>query len=350
MQIKAAQYDLLPIHRFGISRETRTEYPTLFFRLSRKDIVGYGEAFPSGRYERSAAEHFDFLQIIEWTVFEHFFNTFQPIPFYNASRDAFEGIDSLISGFTAAYFDYFAKNFRLSVRELIGLNGLTLAPTSFTIGIDDLGIIERKIYEADAYPILKIKLGTEYDEAIIRTVRDITDKPLRVDANEAWEPEEAIEKIAWLAEQNVQLVEQPIPAGQHAKMRRVYKQSALPVFADEDCRHVEDMPILTDCYDGVNIKLDKCGGIVPALQMMQTANTYHEMVMLGCMVESSAGIAPAVALGGGADYLDLDGNLLLKNDPFDGPRANGGIFPESNPLGLGVREKENIHWEILYDS
>ncbi len=350
MRIEAAQFDLIPSYRFGISREMRTEYSTLFFRVTRDDIVGYGEAFPSSRYERSGAENFAFLRRVDWRAFEHFFNTYQPIPLYQVARNLFEDIDSLVSGFTASYFDYFAKKFRLSVRVLIGLDGLTLPPTSFTIGIDDPGVIEQKIQEADAYPILKIKLGTDSDEDIMRTVRTITDKPLRIDANEGWEPEEAIEKIAWLAEQNVELVEQPIPAGRHAAMRKVYQQSTLPVFADEDCRHVDDLPLLADCYDGVNIKLDKCGGIVPGLQMMQTASTYQKLIMLGCMVESSAGIAPAAALGGGADYLDLDGNLLLSNDPFDGPRAASGIFPETETVGLGVREKENIHWEILYDS
>jgi L-alanine-DL-glutamate epimerase-like enolase superfamily enzyme len=158
----------------------------------------------------------------------------------------------------------------------------------------------------------------------------------------------ALEKIQWLTTQNVQFVEQPLPAKNFDDMRKLYEQSPLPLFADEDCIIPSDLPQLMNCYHGINIKLVKCGGIAPAIQMIQTARTFSKQIMLGCMVESSAGIAPAAHLAGGADYLDLDGNLLLSNDPFHGPRAACGQFSPLVQPGLNVSQDEEIAWETLF--
>jgi len=348
MRIEAALYELTPTHRFGISREMRTVSPTVLLKVTRQDITAYGEAFPSTRYEGPASEHFQMLRDLAWDRITPYFEQYRPAVFSRFCRAFFREIDSLIAGMTTIYYDYFARRFEVPAGTLLGLEGLALPQSSFTIGLDTPEVIRQKVTEAEQYPILKVKLGTDRDEEIIRTVRDVTDKPLRVDANEGWSREEAVEKINWLAEQNVEFVEQPIPAGRFGDMRWLRSRARLPVFADEDCRHVDDLPAMMECYDGINIKLVKCGGITPALQMIRTARTFGKSVMLGCMTESSAGIAPAVVLGGLADYLDLDGNLLLSNDPFSGPRAAGGTFPMLSQPGMDVREREPIHWETVF--
>jgi len=353
MRIDAAIHKLIPIHPFGISRETRTSYDTVLIKIQIGDIAGYGEAFPSKRYEQPAAENYHLLESAEWQRLDPLFREFQPIPFYRVARDIFHNVDSLVSGVTAAYYDCFAQKFTVSVSELIGTSGLPIPDSSFTIGIDEPEMIAKKIIEAEPYPILKIKLGTDDDETIMRIVRQTTDKPIRVDVNEGWDPEEAVEKIKWLSAQKVELVEQPIPAGQFDAMRMIREKSPLPVIADEDCRHASDVPKLLDGFDGWNIKMDKCGGLVPALQMKQAAAIHGKKVMLGCMVQSSAGIAPAVAMAGGTDFIDLDGNILLSNDPFRGPRAENGSFrefTESRYIGMGVEERGTIQWEKLYAS
>lgn len=350
MQIEAAIYDLTPTHRFGISREMRTVSPTILLKVSHKNVTAYGEAFPSTRYEQAASENFQVLQSREWKRLISYFDQYRPLAFYRFCRAFFGEIDSLVAGVTTAYYDYFAQRYNLPAFSLLGLDGLALPQSSFTIGLDTLEIIRSKVKEADSYPILKIKLGTDRDEAIISTVRAVTDTPIRVDANEGWSRGEAAEKIEWLAGQNVEFVEQPIPAGRFQDLRWLRSRARLPIIADEDCRHVTDLPDILDCYDGFNIKLVKCGGITPALQMIQTARTFGKAVMIGCMTESSAGIAPAVALGGMADFLDLDGNLLLSNDPFAGPEAIDGTFSPPAESGMGVRERESIHWEVLYSS
>lgn len=348
MEISAAIVTLVPTHQFGISRETMSEYHSIMIRLSDGKTIGYGEAFPSNRYEISAESNFEVLKGLDFAVMSVFMDKFQPLPLQRYITEASTGIDSLIAGLSGAYYDYFGKKYGLPVPEMIGSSGLELSTTSFTIGIDDLDVIRQKVEEAKPYPILKIKLGAENDEEIMATIRELTEKPIRVDANEGWEREEALEKIEWLSSENVEFIEQPIPAGNYDDVRWLQERSPLPLIADEDCRHIEDVPPLMECYDGINIKLVKCGGITPALQMIHTARTYNKSIMLGCMLESSAGIAPAAVLGGLVDYLDLDGNLLLSNDPFDGPRAENGKFGVFNKNGMGVEPQSEIDWEVLY--
>lgn len=350
MKVSAALFSLVPSHPFGISREVADEYTTILIRIEELDIVGYGEAFPSRRYENSAEDNLIKFRSVSFREIESFIQEFQPRCTYEWSRITFNDIDSLVSGFTSAYYDWHAQRMKLPVANLVGFGGQSLPVSSFTIGLDTLDIIEQKVREADDYPVLKIKLGTDRDEAIINRIRKITDKPLRVDANEGWNREEALEKINWLAEQNVQFIEQPLPAGHYDESRWLRKRSPIPIFADEDCRHIADLPYIVDCYDGINIKLVKCGGIIPAMQMIHTAKTFEMAVMLGCMVESSVGIAPAAMLAGGVDYLDLDGNLLLANDPFKGPKAFKGIFSLFNSPGLGITPISKMNWETIYQT
>jgi len=193
------------------------------------------------------------------------------------------------------------------------------------------------VREAAAFPVLKIKVGLDTDEATIAAVRSVTNKPLRVDANEGWKnKEEAVRKINWLEKQGVEFVEQPMPAPMLEETRWVRSRVHIPLIADEACLHPSDIPKLANSFDGVSVKLMKCGGILEAHRMLQIAKSLGLKTMLGCMIESSIGVTAAAHLSPLVDYADLDGNLLIANDPYRGVRVANGklILPEGPGLGL----------------
>ena len=180
-------------------------------------------------------------------------------------------------------------------------------------------------------------MGLDKDEATIEAVRSVTKKPLRVDANEGFKSkEEAVRKINWLETQGVEFIEQPLPAGQEEDIRWIRSRVHMPVLADEAALRPEDVPRIADSYDGVVVKLDKTGGIMGALRMIEIAKTYKLKTMLGCMISSSVSITAAAHLSPLVDYADLDGNLLIANDPYSGVKVRDGklILPEGPGLGL----------------
>jgi L-alanine-DL-glutamate epimerase-like enolase superfamily enzyme len=172
---------------------------------------------------------------------------------------------------------------------------------------------------------------------MIASVRSATKKPLRVDANEGWKSkEEALAKINWLESQGVEFIEQPLPAAMIDDIRWLRGKVHMPIFADEACLHPKDIPALATAYDGVNIKIDKCGGMLEAYRMIQVARSLGLKVMLGCMISSSVAITAAAHLSPLVDYADLDGHLLISNDPFSGVRVEKGrlVLPDRPGLGL----------------
>lgn len=221
--------------------------------------------------------------------------------------------------------------------QLFGLDPEEAPQTTFSIGIDDPQTTRRKVQEAEPYPVLKIKVGLDTDEATLEAVRSVTKKPLRVDANEGWKDKEtAVARINWLEAQGVELVEQPLPASMLEETRWVRSRVHLPLFADEACLRARDIPALAESYDGVNIKLDKAGGILEALRMIHVARAHGLKVMLGCMVSSSVSVTAAAHLSPLVDYANLDGNLLVANDPCCGVLVREGrlVLPDRPGLGL----------------
>ena len=221
--------------------------------------------------------------------------------------------------------------------RLFGLDAGDTPITTFSIGIDTPENTRRKVVEAEPFPVLKIKVGLNTDEATIAAVRSVTKKPLRVDANEGWkDKEEAVRKINWLESQGVEFVEQPMPAEMIEETRWVRSHVHLPIIADEAAVNAHAIPKLVDAYDGVNVKLDKCGGIQPALRMIYVAKSLGMKTMLGCMVSSSVSVTAAAHLSPLVDYADLDGNLLIANDPYSGVVVNKGklILPDGPGLGI----------------
>jgi L-Ala-D/L-Glu epimerase len=244
---------------------------------------------------------------------------------------------------SAALHDLVGKRLGLPVWRLWGLDPATAPRSSFTIGIDRVEVMRDKVREAAGYPILKVKVGTPGDEAVLRMIRDeAPDKTIRVDANTAWTAKQAIRALPMLQEYGVEFVEQPLPPADLEGMRQVRAASPLPIIADESCLVASDVAKLYGVVDGVNIKLAKCGSLREAVRIVHAARAFGMEVMLGCMIESTLGVAAAVQLAPLVDYVDLDGAALLANDPFSGPglEADGSLRFNQGP-GLGVGRTAN---------
>jgi L-Ala-D/L-Glu epimerase len=242
------------------------------------------------------------------------------------------------SAISCALHDLAGKRLGQPVWRLLGLD--PVAPvSSFTIGIDTPARMRAKVEEAAGWPILKLKLGTDRDEEILRTVRDAAPRStIRIDANTGWTLKRAFRLLPLLEETGVELIEQPFKADDLASFRLLRERSTIPVVADESCRTAADVPRLAGCVDGVNIKLTKTGSLREAVRLVHVARAHDLRVMLGCMIESTLGVAAAVQLAPLVDWIDLDGAALLAEDPFDGPGLEeGGAVRFNEEPGLGVR-------------
>ena len=240
------------------------------------------------------------------------------------------------SAIDMALHDRLSKKLGVPLYQLWGLNPHNTPCTSFTIGLDEPEVMAEKTRRAEAYPILKVKLGTPRDIEIIQGLRDVTDKPIYVDANTAWTPKEAVRKIRELTRYGVELIEQPTKPNDLAGLKFVREHSEFPIIADESVKRASDIPALAGCVDGINIKLVKCGGLLEAHRMIHVARAHSLLVMIGCMIESSLGITAAAHLTPLVDYADLDGNLLITNDPYTGVTLDKGklILPEHPGIGV----------------
>jgi len=228
---------------------------------------------------------------------------------------------------------------------------VSAAQSSFTIAIAESSELEKRVNEAREYPILKIKLGTDRDMEIVRIVRNAApEKRLRVDANAAWTPKHAVKMSDFLADQGVEMIEQPVAANDIEGLRFVRKRSRLPVFADESCLVATDIAKLSGAVDGINIKLAKCGSLREALRMVHTARALDMQVMAGCMIESSLGISAIAQIAPLLDFADFDGAALLSSDPFRGVSIAAGVIRLSDGPGLGATQAPNANLSMAFQS
>jgi L-alanine-DL-glutamate epimerase-like enolase superfamily enzyme len=227
-----------------------------------------------------------------------------------------------------------------------GLNKDKTPFTSFTIGIDTPAVIREKVKEADEYKILKVKLGRDNDKAIIETIRTVTSKPIYVDVNQGWKDRDyALDMSYWLKSKNVLLIEQPFPKDSIEETAWLTKWSPLPVIADESVQRLDDVIKAKDVFSGINIKLMKCTGMREAYKMITLAKALGLKVMLGCMTETSCAISAASQLSPLADYIDLDGALLISNDLFEGTKIVDGKVTISGLPGIGAVKMTNVKSE-----
>ncbi|MGO9228865.1 MAG: dipeptide epimerase [Bryobacteraceae bacterium] len=308
---------------------------TLHVSYTRDGITGHGEGAPIVRYHEDAAGALAAVESVRGLLLAA-----DPMQFAKVMADVFGRVEGAWAGKAAidiALMDWVGQKLGIPLYSYFGLDRADAPVTTFSIGIDTPEITRQKTREAAEFPVLKVKVGLATDEPTVEAVRSVTSKPLRVDANEGWrDKEEAVRKINWLEKQGVEFIEQPMPADMVEETRWVRARVHIPVIADEACRHASDIPRIRDAYDGVNIKLDKSGGLLEAWRTIAVAKSLGMKTMLGCMVSSSVTVTAAAHLSPLVDYADLDGNLLIANDPFTGVRVEKGklILPERAGLGL----------------
>ena len=322
-------------HPFVIARGGGSEFHRVHLELAYGELIGRGEAAPSAYYGEDASSVRRALGELAQLVKDDPLVWEETILEARARRprDA-----SARAALDMALHDLISQTWGVPLHQMFGLRGTGLPPTSLTIAIDAPDKMLSRAREARDFPILKVKVGWEGDVAFLRRLREETDQKIRVDANEGWPTETAVEKVLELDEEvGVELVEQPCPAADLEGMARVTEVSPVPIIADESCVDAADVPRVAGSVHGINVKLAKCGGLSEARVMIHLARRMGLEVMIGCMVESSLGITAAAHLGAAADYLDLDGHLLLAEDPFAGVRVeSGGMALPSEP-GIGAR-------------
>jgi L-Ala-D/L-Glu epimerase len=333
--------DLRTKHPFRIARESGPLVRrVVWIRVRDADgVEGWGEAAPQPYYGETADTVAAAMPRLAHALEEAAAgDPFALERIDEALEHALGRNGSVRSGISAALHDLVGKKLGVPVWKLWGLDPAAAPPSSFTIGIDELGVMRDKVREAARYPILKIKVGTPQDEAVLAMIREeAPDKVLRVDANTGWTAKQAIAAIPMMQRYGVEFVEQPLPAHDLEGLRILRENSPLPIVADESCETAVDVARLAGVVDGVNIKLAKCGSLREALRIVHAARAHGMSVMLGCMLESTLGIAAAMQLAPLVDYLDLDGAALLADDPFRGPgiEEDGSLRFNQEP-GLGV--------------
>ena len=334
MKLELKKYILELKHTFNISRKSHTTQDTLIACLSMNGFTGYGESTPNPyyqvTYESMKAEIEEFQREIELFDFQ------DPESFHEFLKSKRLSNFSICALDLAAH-DLYGKMLKKPLYKLWGTDISKYPVTNFTIGLDTTEKMVVKMNEKP-WPIYKIKLGTDRDLEIVKELRKHTDTIFRVDANCAWEASKTIEYCYELKSLGVEFIEQPLLANDWAGMDKLKKEAVLPIIADESCIVEEDVEKCAGYFDGINIKLTKCGGLTPALRMIKKAKKLGLKVMVGCMTESTVGISAIAQLLPQLDYVDMDGALLLKNDIAEGVQILENaevIFPKAN--GSGVR-------------
>jgi L-Ala-D/L-Glu epimerase len=337
MRMDVEVLELRTKHPFIIARGGQSDHRTVWVRLTDADgQEGWGEAAPSKFYGETADTVMAALSFYGSALPD------DPFKVEEAERrweTILRGNAAARSALSTALHDLVAKRLGIPLYRMWGLDPCLAPKSTFTIGLDDPGRIQAKVREADPYPILKVKLGTDRDVEILRAIREATTKELRVDANCGWTLKRAIAMLPVLDEFGVTVLEQPLPPEDLEGLAAITAQAAIPVIADESCKTVVDIPPLVGKVDGINIKLAKCGGLREALRMIAVARAHGLMVMVGCMIETSLGITAAAHFTPLVDIVDLDGAALLANDPFTGATIDGGQVTLPSGPGLGVRRR-----------
>jgi len=327
-------HDLKLRYTWGLSRGTWTTRTNAFVRLERDGIVAYGEAAPIARYNETAETAAAFIEkarpILDRELRDYAVRSAEIEAVGPGEHAAKAALD-------IAILDWVSKSLGVPLWRLLGLGRDKVVTTTYTIGIDEIPVMQQKLREASDFGVYKIKVGTADDRKIIEGLREVTDKPLRADANEGWKTkEEALEMINWMAGLGVELIEQPLPAAQLEDYAWLKDRVKIPVFADESLILPSDLPKIAPYVHGVNVKLMKCGGVQEAVRLAAMGRALGLELMIGCMIESSVGIAAGAAVASLFDHADLDGTLLISNDPFGGLEIVKDRLILSDRPGLGV--------------
>lgn len=336
LQLSFAPYELKLRHSFNLAKYSRTTTPDVQVKIEYDGIIGYGEASMPPYLGESVESVSKFLGKLDLAQFS---NPFRIEEIHEYMDSVSPKDNAAKASIDIALHDLIGKIMGQPWHRIWGLSPQSTPDTSFTIGIDTPDIVRKKTDEASPYNILKVKMGLDNDKETIEVIRSKTSKPICVDVNQGWtSKEQALEMCHWLSERNCLFVEQPLPKEMIDETAWLRERSPLPIIADEFLQRLPDIRRTIGVYDGINIKLMKSTGMHEAYQMATMARALGMKVMLGCMTETSCAVSAAAQLSPMADFADLDGNLLITNDCFNGMTiVNGRItLPENRP-GIGIK-------------
>jgi L-Ala-D/L-Glu epimerase len=333
MKVRYWSYNLPFVYPFTISRGTKTHQPTFVVELEHMGIKGYGEAPAITYYDIPVEKMIADLEVKKQFIEKYAFT--EPERYWHYLHHLFPHNNFMVCALDIAAWDLYGKMRNQPLYKLFGYDYAKAPLTDYTIGIDTLGNMLKKI-DNNPWPIYKVKLGTPEDIKIIRAIREHTKATIRVDANAGWSLEAARELLVQLKEINVELIEQPLGQGNWESMKLLYNESKIPLIADESCVTENDVEKCQGCFHGINIKLTKCGGITPARRMIKNARIFGLQIMIGCMNETTIGSAAIAHLIPAVDYADVDGPLLLASDIATGLHYNNGRIIVQERSGLGI--------------
>ena len=337
-------YELKLRHTFTVSGSSRTSTPDVQVKLEYDGFTGCGEASMPPYLGHTVESVCAFLQKLDLGQFNDPFRLEEIMDYVCGKAERLP--DGNLSDAPAraavdiALHDLYGKLLGQPLWRIWGLDPGKAPLTTFTIGIDTPEVMRAKTLEAaDRFKILKVKVGRPDDKEMIGAVRSVSPLPIAVDANQGWtDRQQALDEIFWLKDNGVVMVEQPLPKDRPDDSAWLTERSPLPIFGDESVQALEDVRRARGVFDGVNIKLMKCGGLMEARKMMTYARAEGLKVMLGCMTETSCGISAVSQISPGVDFADLDGNLLIGNDPFEGVTVEDGRITLKDAPGLGLKD------------
>lgn len=343
MKLTFFPYELKLRHVFTVATYSRSTTPDIQVELEYDGFTGYGEASmpPYLAKELGTVDSvMEFLGRVARRL-QDFSDPFQMEDILSAIDQMDEGNAAGKAAVDIALHDLVGKIMKQPWYRIWGLNPALAPSTTFTIGIDTADVVREKTREcADRFNILKVKVGLDNDKEMISTIREVTNLPIAVDANQGWKDrQQALDMIFWLKEQGIVMVEQPMPKEQLDDIAWVTEHSPLPVFADESIQRLKDIAGLKGAFTGINIKLMKCTGMREAWKMLNTARALGMKVMVGCMTETSCAVSAAAQLSPAVDFADLDGNLLISNDRFSGVEVVDGKLTLPDRPGIGLKDK-----------
>lgn len=335
--LRFTPYTLQLKHAFTIATSSRTTTPVMLTEIEYDGMTGYGEASMPPYLGESQESVAAFLSLLDLSQFTDPFLLIDILDYVDKVKP---GNYAAKASVDIALHDLIGKLVGEPFYRLFGLNPAKTPLTSFTIGLDTPEIIRQKVAEAQEYRILKVKLGRDNDREMIEVIRSVTDKPLCVDVNQGWKDRKmALDMAVWLSEKGVIFLEQPMPKEMKKDIAWLTERSPLPIIGDEAIQNVDDLIENKDVYSGINIKLMKCGGLNQAMKMINVARAIGLKVMVGCMTETSCAVSAAAQLSPLADWCDLDGNLLISNDPFEGLWITNGKITLPERPGIGVAKR-----------
>lgn len=333
MTLNFFPYELELRHVFTVSSYSRKTTPGVQVRIEYEGYTGYGEASMPPYLGQSVESVMSFLKKVDLKQFQDPFQLETILAYVDSLSPGDEAAKAAVD---IALHDLVGKLLGAPWWKIWGLDPSKAPDTTFTIGIDTPEVVREKTREcADRFNILKVKVGLDNDKEMIRTIREVTDLPLAVDANQGWKDrEKALDEIFWLKENGIVMVEQPMSGLDDNAW--ITERSPLPIFGDESIKRLKDIPSVRGAFHGINIKLMKCTGMREAWKMVNYARAEGMKVMVGCMTETSCAVSAAAQLSPAVDFCDLDGNLLITNDLFKGMEVIDGhiILPSSPGIGL----------------